>query len=284
MSIGKHRNLRGYLHPPSVFAALPHGHTAILPPPLSVFARLPYCHIAILLLLLFFAACTPRAAVTPPEMAAQTPPPSVTVLGPGDVLDFKFFYNPELNESETVRPDGKISLQLVGEVEAQDKTPAQLKDELVRAYARTLKVAEVAVIVRSLVNRKVYVGGDVLKPGVYDMPLPITTLQAIMLAGGFDYRRAEMSNVVVIRHKEGKRYGAAIDLRDELKGKEVHPFYLEAQDIVFVPRNKISQVGLWIDQYINSIIPRVGFTYSNPIGGSGATIGVTPPTTVISPP
>lgn len=135
-----------------------------------------------------------------------------------------------------MRPDGKITLQLVGEMEAKGKTPAQLREELVNAYTGQLRIPEVAVIVRSLSNRRVYVGGDVLHAGVFDMPRPITALEAIMQAGGFDYRRAEISNVVIIRHKDGNRYGCALDFRGALKGEEFQPFYLEPQDIVYVQR------------------------------------------------
>ena len=87
---------------------------------------------------------------------------------------------------------------------------------------------------------------------------------------------------ILFRHKDGKRYGCALDFRDALAGKEFLSFYLEPQDIVYVPRTKISQVNLWIDQYINQMIPRVGFTYSTPVGS--ATIGFTPPTTVVTQP
>ena len=215
------------------------------------------------------------------ELASQ-PPPKLT-LAPGDVLDIKFYYAPELNESQAVRPDGKIFLQLIGEVDVLGKTPGELKEELVQGYAGQLRKPEIAVIVRSLSNRRVYVGGDVLRPGLIDIPHPITALEAIMQAGGFDYRRAEVSNVVIIRHKDGKRYGCALDFTGALSGKEFQPFFLEPQDIVYVPRNKISQVGLWIDQYINQIVPRVGFTYTAPLAG-GATIGITPSTTVVTPP
>ena len=236
----------------------------------------------VLMVVALLGCTTIQPAKTPLEMASESAP-KVTLLGPGDVLEVKFFHTPELNESQTVRPDGKISLQLIGEVEVKGKTPAQLKEELVKAYTGQLRVPEVAVIIRSLVNRRIYVGGDVTRPGVIEMPAPITALEAIMQAGGFDYRRAEIGNVVIIRHKDGKRYGCALDFTDALKGKEFQPFYLEPQDIVYVPRTKISQVGLWIDQYINQLIPRVGFAYTAPLAG-GATIGITPSTTVVTPP
>ena len=232
-------------------------------------------------LLLLLGCQTVQPSRTPMELASQ-PPPKLT-LAPGDVLDIKFYYAPELNESQAVRPDGIIFLQLIGEVDVRGKTPGELKEELVRAYSNQLRKPEVAVIVRSLSNRRVYVGGDVLRPGLIDIPHPITALEAIMQAGGFDYRRAEVSNVVIIRHKDGKRYGCALDFTGALSGKEFQPFFLEPQDIVYVPRNKISQVGLWIDLYINQVIPRVGLTYGKDIGG-GATIGIVPPTTVVTQP
>jgi polysaccharide biosynthesis/export protein len=237
--------------------------------------------IAGILLSVALLACQKQALKTPMEMASE-PPPQLT-LGPGDVLEVKFFYTPELNETQPVRPDGRITLQLVGDVDVSGKTAAELRESLGKAYAGQLKNPEIAVIVRSIFNRRVYVGGDVNRPGVVEMPSRLTALEAIMQAGGFDYRRAEVGNVVVIRHKDGKRYGCALDFNDALKGKEYQPFYLEPQDIVYVPRTVISQVNLWIDQYINQIVPRVGFTYSTTLG-SGATIGFTPPTTVVTQP
>ena len=238
--------------------------------------------IGLLLFCFSLLACqTVQPAKTPLEMTPVSEP--AVILGPGDVLDIKFFYAPELNENQAVRPDGRITLQLVGEVGVKGKTPEELRKELVTAYTGQLRNPEVAVIVRSLSNRKIYVGGDVIRPGVFDMPAPISALEAIMQAGGFDYRRAEVSNVVIIRHLDGKRYGCALDLTPALSGKEFKPFFLVPQDIVYVPRTKISQVGLWIDQYINQLVPRVGLAMSWPLG-TGGSIGVIPPTTVISPP
>jgi len=229
--------------------------------------------------------CHARPAKTPLEMSseiASAPEPKL-FLGPGDVLDFKFFYNPELNDSQTVRFDGKISLQLIGEVMAQGKTPIELQEELSKLYASQLRRPEATVIVRSLANRRVYVGGFVRTPGLIEMRTRLTALEAIMQAGGFDMWRAEVKNVVIIRHKDNQRYGCALDFSGELQGKATQPFYLEPMDIVYVPRTTITKVNLWIDQYINQIIPRVGFTYLAPLG-SGATIGITPATTVYTSP
>jgi protein involved in polysaccharide export with SLBB domain len=171
-----------------------------------------------------------------------------------------------------VRPDGKIALQLVGEVEAEGITPAGLRNELLRLYAPYLKDPEIAVIVRSLFNRRVFVGGQVMTPSIVEMPGKLTVLEAVMQAGGFDMREAEVRNVVVIRHKEGQRYGYSLNLKSALTGGETQPFFLEPQDVVYVPRTEIAKVGQWVDQHINKLIPRTGFTYSRSVGKS--TIGI----------
>ena len=220
-----------------------------------------------------------KPSVKPIELQPELVP-KVT-LGPGDVFDIKFFRTPELNETQTVRPDGRITLQLVGEVMVHGKTPDELRSELIRLYTPELKKPEVAVIVRSLHHRRVYVGGEVKAPGLIPMPGRVTALEAIMQAGGFDPKTAEISNVVIIRHKDGKRYGCALNLRKDLGGEEVQPFYLEAEDIVYVPRTTIVKVNQWIDQYINKIIPRTGLTFSYPIGAG--TIGLDTSTAVAVP-
>ena len=108
---------------------------------------------------------------------AQAASPSPVTLAPGDVIEIKFFYTPELNEIQTVRPDGKLALQLVGEVEVQGKTPAELREELLRLYASQLKDPEIAVMSRLLQNRRVFVGGQVNAPGVIPMPGELTLLE-----------------------------------------------------------------------------------------------------------
>jgi polysaccharide export outer membrane protein len=235
----------------------------------------------VILLAMTALGCQTAPAKTPLEM--RTPSEPKVIIRQGDALDFKFFYNPELNDTQTVRPDGKISLQLVGEVMAQGKSPLELQEEISKLYASQLKRPEATVIVRSIANQKVYVGGFVKSAGMIEMKPRMTALEAIFQAGGFDYWRAEIGNVVIVRHKDNKRYGCALDLRDALAGKESQPFYLEPMDIVYVPRTTISRVDLWIDQHINQIIPKVGFTYLAPLG-SGATIGVQPSTTVYTQP
>jgi protein involved in polysaccharide export with SLBB domain len=234
------------------------------------------------LLMALFAGCQGTKSYVKPAGASPEPLHKVT-LGPGDVIDVKFFYNPELNESQTVRPDGKIVLQLVDEVSVYGKTPAELRNELIRLYISKLKRAEIAVLVRSFYERRVYVGGEVKTPGLIPMPGRLTVLEAIMQSGGFEPKTAQVSNVVIIRHKNGKRYGGTLNFAKILNGngEDAKPFYLEPNDIVYVPRTVIVKVNQWIDQYINKIVPRTGLTFSYPVGLG--TIGLDTSTAVAVP-
>lgn len=225
-----------------------------------------YAALTGVVLVCLLAGCTtPDPALTPQEMVERSAPP-MGGLGPGDVLEIKFFYVPELNEIQTVRPDGRIVLQLVGEVDTTGKSPQQLTDELRERYIPLLRKPEVAVITRKLADRRVFVGGEVNAPGPVDMEGRMYALEAIMSAGGFNSETAEVKNVVIVRHLGGQRYGAVLDFSKALKGGQAPPFELLPRDIIYVPKTRITQVNTWIDQHINKIIPKVGVRVSFPAG------------------
>jgi len=222
---------------------------------------------------LFVAGCAQTGVVSVTEVIQPEIEDHIT-LGPGDELDMKFFYNPELNDVQTVRPDGRITLQLVGDVMAHGRTPADLQKELRTRYGRLLEKPEVTVIVRTLNSRVVYVGGAVQQSGRLSMPGRLTVLSAILQAGGLDDANADPSEVLVVRHTDGKRIVTSLDLRAALKGDEYNTFYLEPQDIVLVPRSTVVGINQWIDQYINRMVPGVGFTYSKRSVSGRSTVGV----------
>ena len=178
------------------------------------------------------------------------------ILQVGDVLDIKFFYTPELNETLPIRPDGKISLQLVDEVHAAGLTPAQLDAILTKKYFDRLDKPELAVIVRTFTAHKIYVGGEVRSPGTITFSGDLTALQAIMHTGGYK-DTAELRNVVVIRN-QGTMTPEFISLNlQELltRGGTQNDIRLKPRDIVFVPKTGIAQLGLFVEQYIDQVIP-----------------------------
>lgn len=185
------------------------------------------------------------------------------LLRAGDVLEIQFIHWPELNQNQAIRPDGKLSLPLVGEQHAEGRTPAQFRDQLLEAYRDKLKDPEINVVVSGLESHRVYVGGEVQAPGVIPLTGRMTPLQAIMQAGGHIKESAQMSNVVVLRREGEQQYAMAIDLAKPMRTPQSEAFFLEPYDIVYVPRTGIDRVNQWVEQYINRIIPRnLHYTFS----------------------
>jgi len=174
----------------------------------------------------------------------------------GDQLDIKFFYNPELNEHVTVRPDGRISLQLVHEVMATGLTPSELTQLLTQKYAPELKKPEITVIVRSFGAYKIYVDGEVTKPGVFPLIGFTTVLQAISQAGGMK-DTARTSEVVIIRRGAyNKPLAFQVNLRKVIDSTDMNQdIALQPSDIVYVPKSAIVNVNVWVDQYVRRNIP-----------------------------
>ncbi len=190
------------------------------------------------------------------------PSPSPTTFSIGDVLEFKFFYHPELNEVQTIRRNGTVDLQLVGEVMAAGESTESLRLSLLERYSGILKDADIAVIARSRPIERVYVSGEVVAPGPIDMQGRITALQAIMYAGGFNTTTAAPDSVVVLRQHEGKRVGTLVNLAAALRGEETTPLELRPEDIVFVPTSQIRHLNTWLDQHFYDLLPDMSMSYT----------------------
>ena len=216
---------------------------------------------AVIFLFALLVSCSNKSILKKEEV----PIDSRVTIGPGDEIEIKFFNVPELNEIQTVRYDGNISLHLVGDVKVESKTIPEVKDTLITLFTPHLQSPEILVIPRTLFNSMVHVGGEVNAPGSFSMPGKLTALEAIMQAGGFDLNTASAGDVIIVRLKDNSRFLAKLDLSAALKGKDVNPFYLEPRDIVYVPRTKITALVKWIDKNFYAILPP-GFTYTRPIG------------------
>jgi polysaccharide export outer membrane protein len=120
------------------------------------------------------------------------------VIGPDDILAVSVWDNKELDQVVTVRPDGKISLPLVGEVQAGGRSVADLTEELNRLYSRTTKGARATVSVREIRSRPIYFMGGVVKPGPMQLTQDLTLLQAISMAGGLT-PTADLESASVLR-------------------------------------------------------------------------------------
>jgi protein involved in polysaccharide export with SLBB domain len=209
----------------------------------------------LLAMALLFTACGPYLKNPTPLGAPGTqagPTDSEYLIAVGDRLEVKFFYNPELNQDVVVRPDGRISLQLVKEMPASGLTPAKLNRNLEGSYAKHLANPEVTVIVNSFSGHKVYVGGEVGQPGVRDLIGPTTALQAITASGGLK-DTARTKEVVVFRRgpDQGTPMAIPLNIESAMRCSDFsQDVYLKPYDVVFVPRSPIASFNVWVDQVL----------------------------------
>jgi protein involved in polysaccharide export with SLBB domain len=177
-------------------------------------------------------------------------------IGVGDELQIKFAYNPELNEEHIpVRPDGRISVPLAKQIKVAGLTTQELEDILCGKYATELKKPEVTVIVRGFNAQKVFVDGEINKPGLVPLMGPLTALQSIAESGGFK-DTARVTEVLVIRRTQDKPVVAILDLKKARENRDMsQDILLMPSDVVYVPRSKIADVDLFVDLYIRRLIP-----------------------------
>jgi polysaccharide export outer membrane protein len=259
------------------------------------------------------------------------------ILAVGDVIDVEFYYHPEMNKQVTIRPDGKITLRLKGEINAAGLTPVELQRKLARFYSddfkdplvtvtlieynqainqlkeavvtnnqgqtRMVKVRpdgyisfplledirtsgltlpqlkanvsekykkifenlNVSLNLQETKSNLVYVMGEVQKPDYYLLDGPATLTQILARAGGF-LDSAEIESVLILsRDNEGYPVGRLVDLNSIIASANIgNDILLRQFDVVFVPKTKIAKAGVFVEQYINSIVPkffRIGATW-----------------------
>lgn len=177
-------------------------------------------------------------------------------LNAGDRIAVKFYYDPELNQELVIRPDGMISLQLINEVNACGLTPADLQVLLKEKYSKILVNPELTIIALTFSSEKVYVGGEVSRPGMVALTGGMTAFQAIMQAGGYK-DTGKMESVVVIRNQESEKpLFLTINLNLESNPQNgFNDIPIQPYDVVFIPMSTISKMGQFVDQYFKKLLP-----------------------------
>jgi polysaccharide export outer membrane protein len=161
------------------------------------------------------------------------------VIGPEDVLDIAVWKNDAISRTVPVRPDGKISLPLLNDVQAAGYTPMQLRDIIVKALAAYIATPEVSVIVREVRSFKVAVIGEVKTPGRYELKSGATVLDVLAMAGGLT-EYAERGRIVILRRDGATTrrvpfdYGKVMTRNDETNGGHDN-FLVRPGDIILVP-------------------------------------------------
>ena len=184
------------------------------------------------LVLIMIAGCQTTQPKGPAEPATEHS--EEIILREGDVVKISFPGAPNLDATEQIRRDGKISLSLVGDVTAAGLTPSELEKAILKLYSSQLVTKEVTVTVTSS-TFPVFVTGAVVRPGKVLSDHPITALEAIMEAGGFDFSKADLGHVRVVRTEKGGTKNYTLNLKEALQARQSTPFYLKPSDIVYVP-------------------------------------------------
>ena len=166
--------------------------------------------------------------------SGQADVPRHVILASGDVVKLTFSSAPELNQSQKVRADGKLSLPLVGEVDASGKTVGQLQGDLVQLYKSQLSTPEVTVSLEASVTT-VVISGAVSKPGKIVFERPTTVFQAIMEAGG-PSEFGTLKHVRLVRTVNGLQKSQVMNVQDTLVSQGTKPFYVRDGDVIYVPQ------------------------------------------------
>ena len=173
------------------------------------------------------------------DKTAQAPTPATTdasyIIGPQDVLNIDVWKEQEVSRSVPVRPDGKISLPLLNDVQAAGLTPMQLQAELHDALKKFISDPQVTVIVTQVNSRRIFVLGEVPHPGAFPMLPHMTVLQAISTAGGFS-QFAKEKGVYVLRTENGRQVTIPFNYKEVIRGKRPDQnIELKPGDTIVVP-------------------------------------------------
>ena len=172
-------------------------------------------------------------APTAPDSAAGTASNSY-VIGPSDVLTVTVWKEPTLSGTILVRPDGMITVPLLGDVQASGLTPLQLADQIATKLKKYIQDPNVSVVVSQIHSKVVYLLGEVGKKGPVEMTPGMTLLEAIASAGGLtDYANAK--KIYILRDEAGKHEKIPVHYKEALKGDSEFNLVLEPGDTIVVP-------------------------------------------------
>ena len=208
-----------------------------------------------------FVGCASNEAKGPAAFVMPAAPQEQGeyLLQVGDSIDVTYYYHPDNNQANLlVRPDGKVYLPLIGEVQAAGLTAPQVADAIVKRSSGSLRDPKVAVNVRTLNPTRVFVGGEVFKPSFVTYTPGLTAVQAVMQVGGWK-DTADLQEVVLLQKiNEGSNEyrPSKINLAKVVElGDTKADIVLGPSDVLVFPKTNIAKANLWVQQYIINMIP-----------------------------
>lgn len=180
------------------------------------------------------SASSAAAPASASSVGGVTVPPGY-VIGPEDELSIIFWRDKDMSADVVVRPDGKISLPLLNEVDAAGRTPEELRAMLIEAASKFVEEPNATVVVKEIHSRKVFITGNVAKPSAYQLTTGMTVVQLIAQAGGLQ-EYADSKNIVVLRKQAGGQKYFKVNYNDIIKQRDLKQnILLQPDDTVIVP-------------------------------------------------
>ena len=173
----------------------------------------------------------------------------------GDRISVRFFYYPAYDIALLVRPDGMLTIPLVGTIQAEGMTPSDIEGIVRAKYAEVLAEPEVSVIVSEFADQRVFVFGEVNNPGAFELKGSSTVLDAVAAAGGITYNGRSDSVILIRQAPDGMFAGTRVNLQSLLAGRSSEDVLLNAGDVIYVPMTFIAKVNVFVDQFFAKLSP-----------------------------
>ena len=219
----------------------------------------------------FLAACSsdpvvPNRSPKGPVFEQFTPNRTAYRLSPGDQIEVTLYGAPDLNRTVTVGPDGRISMPMVSPFMVANLTLAQAQQVIQQNMSGALVDPRLDVSIASYAPQRVFVGGQVGQPGAIELPGQVDPLQAIIMAGGFT-DQSDMKQVLLLRRMEnGQVQTFSFDVKQGMYNPQLAQFGpLQKFDVLYVPKTRIAQQNLFMQQYIRNALP-IDFSFYYDIG------------------
>jgi polysaccharide export outer membrane protein len=195
------------------------------------------------------------------QQSIKTPRISELTLGPGDEVEINVYRQSDLNRKIQIPPDGRIFYPLIGEIQAVGISVNRLRDAITEGLSKYVKDPQVSVNVTALKSEKVFVLGEVQRPGVFTLESRLSAVEAVTAAGGFT-PDAKWTDVLLIRNRQEKmQLVASLNLKSALKeGNSTQNVSLENGDVLYIPSIAIADVARFFQHLENILRPVILIT------------------------
>ena len=178
------------------------------------------------------------------------------LLAPGDTIEINVLTAPELSRTVTVAPDGRVRIPYSGPIAATGRTVDELRIAFTKALSYELQDPDVEVIASGYASQRIFIGGEVAAPSMYDLPGQIGPLQAIVMAGGFTNEARKKEVLLLRRIAGGEIRTEVVDIQSGLFDPRLADWGpMQRYDVIYVPQSRIAEENLFVQQWVRNALP-----------------------------